>query len=203
MSVVGPLWHPGVLEDAVLDTLKTWLPSYLSEACAQETERLDLAEPKRLAVPKTWATISDYDRFPEQGLPAIIVAAPGMKGEADRRGDGSLRGTWMVEVSATVSADTAKNTRRAAQIYLAAILGSVLQRRSLGDPHSAATFVATEYVDVPNEKRRSIVACAAAFEVQVGEMLSTQLGPATPEPPDPMPETWPEVQETTIETEIQ
>jgi hypothetical protein len=203
MSVIGPLWHPGILEDAVLATLKTWLPAYLSEVCAQETDRLDLDTPRRLAVPKTWATISDYDRFPEQGLPAIIVAAPGMKGEADRRGDGSLRGTWTIEVSATVSADTAKNTRRAAQLYLAAILGAILQRRSLGQSYSSADFVAAEYVDVPNEKRRSIVACAAAFEVQVGEMLSTQLGPATAEPPDPMPDTWPEVQETTIETEIQ
>lgn len=228
MSIIGRLWHPGLLEDRVLDLLKTWLPVYLNEVSRNETiyenlpalaeenptateqeliEILDEAiedgdiKPRSLATPKSFATVSEYDRFPEQGLPAIIVAAPGMADVPAVNGAGDVRADWVIEVSATVSANGARATRRLAQMYLAAIKGAVLQRRSLGDPYSAAYLTDVQYADVPTERRRSIAACAAAFRVSVEGMLSTKEGPVSPEPPDPVPPTWPVIETVNVEIE--
>lgn len=228
MSIIGPLFQPGDLEERVIETLKTWLPSYLNEVSwratveenlpllAEEYPEADEAElleelqdridagtikPRRLATPNSYATVSEYDRFPEQQLPAIIVAAPGMVERPTRSGDGFLRGTWSIEVSATVSADSAKSTRRLAQMYLAAIQGAMLQRRSLGDPFSAADLTAVEYADIPSERRRSIIAGVSVFEVVVNRMLSVKQGPISPEPPDPIPATWPEISEINVSIE--
>jgi hypothetical protein len=228
MSIVGPLFHPGQLEDRVIHTLKTWLPAYLNEVSWRETVEENLPalaesdpeateeqltqelrdriaagtiKPRQLATPNSYATVSEYDRFPEQQLPAIIVAAPGMVERPVRSGDGFLSGTWTIEVSATVSANNGKDTRRLAQMYLSAIQGAILQRRSLGDPFSAASLTMVEYADIPNERRRSIIAAASAFEVSVHKMLSTNQGPVSPEPPDPIPATWPVVSEVNVSIE--
>lgn len=225
MSIIGPLFHPGHLEDRVIETLKTWLPAYLNEVSWRQTveenlpalaeadptasrdelieelqDRIDAGtiKPRQLATPKSYATVSEYDRFPEQQLPAIIVAAPGMVQQPIRNGDGYLHGTWTIEVSATVSAPNGKETRQLSQLYLAAIQGAILQRRSLGDPFSAANLMMVEYADIPNERRRSIIAAVAAFEVSVHEMISTKQGPVSPEPPDPIPPTWPIATEINI-----
>ena len=229
MSIIGRLWHPGLLEERTLETLKTWLPAYLNEVSRRETihenlpalaeanpeaddaeliELLDEAiaaeeiKPRNLAAPKSWATVSEYDRFPEQGLPAIIVSAPGLADTPQVNGNGDVRADWVIEVSATVSANGAKQTRRLAQMYLAAIQGAMLQRRSLGDPYTATYLTDVQYADVPTERRRSIMAAAAAFRVGVEQMVSMKKGPVSPEPPDPVPPTWPIVQETNVELEI-
>jgi hypothetical protein len=202
-EIFGRIWHPGRLEDAVLDTLKTWLPTYLNEVCEQETERLGLDTPKTLGLPQSWAVVSDYDRFPEESLPAIIVAAPGLDGDPDREGDGTVHTTWRFEVSVTLTAPDGRTTRRNAQLYLAAIIACLLQRRSLGEDMTSIDLVDADYVDVPNEKRRTQIAAAAAFTAQIDGMVTDLAGPGTPEPPDPMPETWPTVTETTIETETE
>lgn len=228
MSIIGPLWHPGYLEDKTLEALKTWLPVYLNEVSRNETlyenlpplaeanpeldndeliELLDEAiaagdiKPRSLAIPKSWATVSEYDRFPEQGLPAIIVSAPGMTDEPRMSGDGYVHGEWVIEVSATVSANGAKETRRLGQMYLAAIQGAMLQRRSLGDAEIAVRLSAVDYADVPSEKRRSILAVGAAFAVTVDRMFSVKAGPLGPEPPDPIPATWPVATSVNVEIE--
>lgn len=229
-TIIGRLWHPGLLEDATLDVLRTWLPVYLDAVGRDETIRENLpaleeanptatraelielldeaiadgdVKPRNLAAPKSWATVSEYDRFPEQGLPAIIVAAPGLSEDPQVNGAGDVRADWIIEVSATVSANGARQTRRLAQLYLAAIQGAILQRRSLGDPYTAAYLTNVQYADVPTERRRSIMAAAAAFRVGVEQVLSTKAGPVSPDPPDPVPPTWPTVETVNIEIETE
>lgn len=229
-SVIGPLWDPGQLERDVVRGMKRWLPSYLNEVCWQETQRIEIPAlreangsltddqlldllktkiadeeitPYQLRVPESWGVSSEYERFPEDGLPAIIVAASGMPARPEGKGDGSLDGEWVFEISATVSTSGgAARTRRAGQLYLTAIIASLLQRRSLATPYGAVDLVEVDYVDIPSEKKRTLFAAAAGFSVQVTDMLNHRGGPATAEPPDPMPLTWPTVTETTIETEI-
>lgn len=208
-EIFGRIWHPGRLEEAVLATLKTWLPTYLNEVCEQETLFLnsqledgdDPIPPVKLAQPESWALVSEYDRFPEDSLPAIIVAAPGAEGQPETDGGGIIRTAWRFEVSVTLTADTGRNARRNAQLYLAAIIACLMQRRSLGESMTATDFLDADYVDVPTEKRRTQIAAAAAFAAQIDQMVTTRGGPATPTPPDPMPETWPVVTETQIGTE--
>ena len=199
MSVVGTVWHPGHLEDTVIAALKTWLPSSLNEAIAQDSKA-----PAKVAVPRSYIVVSEDDRWPEDQLPAIVVTSPGFVDAPDRaKGDGSWHGTWALEVTAIVKGRNAPEARRIAQLYWTAICIAVLQRRSLGEPYQATVLSDAALDSVPIEKRRTLAGATALFHVEVQSMFSDFDGPRTPEPPDPMPDTWPEVQETNIETEIQ
>lgn len=198
MSVIGTAWHPGHLEDKVIETLKLWLPSSLNEAIAQDSNA-----PAKVAVPRSYIVVSEDDRWPEDQLPAIVVTSPGLVDTPDRdKGDGSWRGTWSLEVTAIVKGRTAPEARRVCQLYWTAICISVLQRRSLGKPYQASTLADAALDSVPIEKRRTLAGATALFHVEVQSMFSEYDGPKTPVPPDPMPATWPVVTETNTETEI-
>lgn len=190
MSTIGPLVDSGQIEADVLRTLQTWLPTYLLEAVAQ-------AEHDPIAAPASWAIISQYDRWPEQGLPAVIVVSPGIIEDSTRRdGEGFYRATWAVEVSVTVAAAKSTVARRMAQIYGAAVRGALLQRRSLGHQTQVTDWINEEIGGVNADKRRTVCVVANAFHVERADVVTTQ-GPTGDEPP--APGSWPIVNEATVE----
>jgi hypothetical protein len=123
---VGPIAHAGVVELAVTTTLKKWLPTYLAEACRQH-------EITGVATPRSWVTASEYDRWPENQLPAIIVSAPGTEGEPRADGDRVYRADYELRVTAEIVARRAGEARLIGQLYAGAIRVALMQRRSLGD----------------------------------------------------------------------
>jgi hypothetical protein len=194
VSVAGPIFSAHLIEEGLISTLRTWLPSYLADVAAQHGVG-------KIAPVKSWGLSSEYERWPEQGLPALIVACPGLRGEPEKTGDGFYRAIWSAEVSVTISARTGPAARKYAQIYAAAIRGAVLQRRSLGDGARVTTWLDEAYGDVAVEQRRTIVAAANVFAVEQNEVVSWRKGPGSDKPP--IPTEWPEVTETEIETEIE
>lgn len=200
MNIIGEVWHPGLLEDAAEAALRAWFASGLEAAQAQ-----DEAAPAKLAPPRSYNVMSDEDdRWPDQQLPAIIIESPGMVETPDRaQGDGSWHATWALSVSAICRGRTEREARRVAQLYWAAICLAMLQRRSLGDDRYAVTLVDSALTTVEGEKRRTLAGATALFHVEVTDMFCDLAGPLGPDVPDPMPETWPAVTETNIETEIQ
>src|SRR5690606_28735184 len=120
-------WHPGHLEDAAEETLRTWLPAYLNEVVAG-----DPAAPT-VKAPRSFNVTSEDGRWPEQQLPAIIIASPGVPDDIGRGdGAGNHEAVWQLEITAIVRGKNQKTARRLAQIYWAAISLSIVQRRSLG-----------------------------------------------------------------------
>lgn len=197
MSIVGPLVDAGQIEAAVIRALKTWLRSYIVEVAAQNSFKGPIEKVK------SWAVASEYDRWPEQGLPAVIVAAPGLLGEPTKAGGEFYRASWSVEVSVTVAAAKAPRARRLAQMYGAAVRGALLQRRSLGDDLQATDWLDEDSGDVAHDKRRTVVVVQNAFAVEHSRIVAWRKGPKGDKPPDSMPQEYPTVQEIDVETEIE
>ena len=164
-TTIGPLFDAGQLEADVIAALKTGLPHYLRHVES-------LTGHATLAPVKSWAVISEYDRFPEDGLPALIVAAPGLVEEPDRDGEGFYTATWSLEVSVTVGGQNPKQTRRVSQLYAAAVRGAMLQ---LPIPNAdVKRWLDETYDDVPTAKRRSILATSNVFAVEVTDVVTDQ-----------------------------
>ena len=185
MTIFGPLFHAGQLEASVITALKTWLHTYLLEV-ERQTER----EENSLARPKSYSVVSEHERWPENHLPAIIVAAAGLLETPVKDGEGYYRGRWGVEVAAVCSASSGAATRELAMIYAAAVRGAMLQRRSLGEDLQCTDWLDESYDDVPSEQRRSLVSASNVFAVERSRILSVQEGPLDPES---VPDEWPTI----------
>lgn len=198
MSVIGPLTGGLEVERGVLKTLRAWLPTYLKDAIAQAGLKPNAIQPV-----KSWSVISEHDRWPEANLPAVIIAAPGLRGNPEKGGDGSYRVVWQVAVSIVIGAATGPKARKYAQVYAAAIRGAILQRRSLGDEMRATDWVDEGYTTISHTDKRTVVGAALFFDVEQNQVVNWRLGPKGDEPPKEVPAEVPEVTEIDVEMEIE
>jgi hypothetical protein len=195
MSIIGPLKSGHGIEIAVLELLKDELAPYVNEAAIQ-----DGLKAGSLQWVKSWGLISEYDRWPESNLPAILLAAPGLRDEPERSGDGAYSADWTLGVSITVGAANARDARRFSQVYAAAIRGCVMQRLS-GDLR-ASDWLDEAYWDVSKTDRKVVAAAECAFAVQQSEVVNWRGGPSG-DMPDEIPESFPIVKEVDVKTEIE
>ena len=202
-SVIGPLFDSGELEAAALATLQARLPAYLSEIRSQK----DFGA---IAPIKSWGVVSEFNRFPEQGLPALIIMCPGTVGETSKDGSGYFSGIWSLAVAVEVAASTGAAARRVAQLYGAAVRGALGQRRSLGEDF-VVDWVREGLETIDIGQRRTRVASEQIFTVQADEVYNWRGGLPTedtdythPDPddaPDDPPAAWPTVE--THDTDVQ
>lgn len=196
-SIVGALIDPGVIEESIEAQLRARLPWYLREIERQQGRREG-----SLGTPNSYGVSTDYERFPEQGLPAIIIAAPGLREVPTKDGDGYLSGIYAAEVSATLPGPAGEGkgrvARRAAQIWGIAIAAALLQRRSLGDQAKCTDLIDQGFVDVAY-KPRAIVSVVNVFTVELENFLNIFDGPTGEDLPDPVPEDWPEITDVDVD----
>jgi hypothetical protein len=196
--VVGPLFSLHLLERSVLAVLRQWLPGYLTIAC----ELNDI--PEGIEGIKSWGMESDLpDDWPSQGMPSLLVVSSGTIDDPEENG-GSYAAEWRVDVVVTVKAATGSVARRYAQTYGAAIRGAILQRRSLGESGQRAVWKGeTPGLSLPDEDDPATSLCSVLnrFAIRRDEVVSWRRGPG-PDGPS-IPDRWPTVKDTEIETEIQ
>jgi hypothetical protein len=169
------------LEDALLDLIESWLPTYLTEVEVQFG-----LEPLTLARPKFYGTSVENDTHPGEGLPAIIVVSPGT---ASVMGEGQYLSAWYdVTVATTVMASSEMGARRLAALYSAAIRAIVMQHGSIGGKADGAAFIGEEFLGSPaqDNRNRSRGGALTHFQLKIDQLLDRQLGPTEPTPHDGM-----------------
>lgn len=181
MSIFGPVVHGGDVEAAALDTLQTWLPTYLAELGERAGHTRGA-----LALPRSWTVASGIDeRFPENALPALAVSAPSLSGEPERRGDGTVWASYGLGVGIVVTASTQVAVESLSRIYTAAVRVCLLQKKlpTLAG-FEGINWIAESYdeVDVPREKRRSLASGIVSFDVQLSQAVDVFAGPTEPAP---------------------
>jgi len=195
-SIIGPLFSSHLIEEGAIATLQKWLPTYLEEAKAQYG--LELPEIK------SWGLVgNEYDRFPEQALPALVVVAEGIGkgGEPERYGEGWYRASWALGVVLVLQHPDMTKARKVAQIYGAAIRGILLQRRSLEDAGRIADWLDEGY-PYSTKERRTRAAAENVFLVTQDEVVNWQMGPKGDEPPVVVPADYPEITEVDADAEV-
>lgn len=181
-NAIGILFAAPALEDAMLELIESWLPTYLTEV-----ERAYGLEPLTLARPKFYGTSVENDTHPGEGLPAIIVVAPGTSGVPE--GEGQYISAWYdLTVATTVVASSEMGARRLAALYSAAIRALVLQHGSIGGVASGVRFQGEEFLGSPAQDNRSRSRGGALthFMVKIEKLVDVQAGPVEPLPHDGM-----------------
>jgi phage gp37-like protein len=128
-SAFGPLVAASDMEDAVLAQLQAWLPDYLAEV--ERTHGLQVGS---LPQPRSWVLSSEVERFPEEQLPAVMLASPGLTDPPLADGTGIYTARWQLVVAVQVNVRGNRLALRVARLYALALRGALLQQQRLGLP---------------------------------------------------------------------
>lgn len=201
-NLYGPIITGGLVERGVRDFLveprgtfnRSWLDAYLGEI-----ERVEGYDPGSIERPKGVVTSAEFEKWPEDQLPVILVISPGIGPDPIRRGDSAYEATWTVAVAPIVSDQGDVETRRLALAYAAAVRSAMLQHKSLGGFASNLVWRGEGYNDLPFDDARTLGAGRVIFDVTVADVVREQAGPVEP-PADPTvdPGPWPDA--TAVDT---
>lgn len=199
-SAIGPLVSGRDVELAALTFLKRWSGTYLAEA-----ERQTGRAPRSLPRIRGWQTAPDFEKFPEDQLPCVLLVSPGLAEQPRPDGQGFYRAKFMLGVAAIVSTATMESTAELAKLYCACLRAAILQHQSLEGFAAGIDWIDESYDDLESIDTRSLGAGQAIFAVQVDGIAYRWNGPKTPSDPpapdtDPLP-TDPTVTAVEVETE--
>lgn len=186
LQTFGPLIIATQVEDAAQVTLETWMPAYL-----RWVERL-LGKPTDwLQSPQSYVATSDWDHFPEEALPAVLIMAPGTIGAPAQDGRRIYRAIFDLRVGVLVSAGTRSDTERLAKFYGAALRALILGKGSLGNFATGTKWLGeSANIKVADDKQRTMATAENRFAVEVREVVKALTGPTNPpaKPAEPPPD---------------
>lgn len=167
------------VEQALITTLQMWMPTYLAEVARQHGKGA-----RELPTVASYTTVVEFDKWPEDQLPACIVVSPGIAEQPSQEAKGKHRAKWAAELALICSASTQKNSLDLAKMYLAAARAAILQHASLGGFASGLEWIDELYDRVPSEDTRNLGAASGLFVVHVDDVTTKGAGPgaAVPEP---------------------
>lgn len=172
MTIFGPLFGGDKIDAALLGVLNEWMPTFL-RAVADDRE-LD-----ELEAPRSIVAVSEFARFPEAQLPAIVVVNSGTDTPTERPGHYDAK--WPIEICVETSAATQPEVRRNAQLYLIAAREAILRKRSLGEGMKGTDWGGETYDLVDVDKRRSIAGAKATFVLERENVAQIGGGPVKPD----------------------
>lgn len=173
----GPLVVGTDVDDALLDTLKTWLPTYLTQ---YKKERSLAFVPAR---PRTYANTFEGQEFLDHQLPAIVCTTASLQATAGGPNVPYL-GTWQSLISCVV-----RGKRPAATRYLAAMYGGCVARCLLQQAGGAGGvcndlhWSSARYEQVPDGtgQGRWLLAAVTQLAVYSDEIVQPWGGPDVPD----------------------
>jgi hypothetical protein len=200
MSQFGTIKTPDEVEQAMLNHLHTWLPTYLAEI-----ERQKGITAGSLQAPRSYVTRNEFTKWPEDQLPALVVVNFGTAGDPKREGGGEYRVPWTLGVGAVLGARDKPFTHRLTRLYGSAIVAAILQHQSLGEYAESTHWDQMSFNDINERQGRTLASIQSIYTVSVRETINALEGPIQPVvPPTTDPGDWPEVEEVqiTIQEEV-
>lgn len=195
MTIFGSIIPDDIVEDAVVATIRKWLPTYMAEV-----ERQLGLEPGYYKRPEygAYTVRADFDKFPEEMLPLVVIVSPGILDDPPKRGPNkTYSANFQINTTCIVSSTDQVETRRFASRMGAALRAVLVQHQSLdkgiAERVQGVTWIGERNNELPTEDERTIWANRQIFLVEVDDILSKIPGPRVPDaddyPPDPIAET--------------
>jgi hypothetical protein len=180
-----------VVEDAVTATLRRWMGTEMAEV-----ERQRGLTEGHYGRPRSYVTHTDFESFPEEQLPCIIVVSLGFGDEPKKEGSGSYRHFYNVGVAAIASSSNQDSSRRYAYRVGAAVAGCLVHNQSLdqgiGGRVQAIDLMEKRNGEIPPDGDRTLWIVRQVFRIEVRDALTKSAGPVFPdEPKDPDTIPWP------------
>lgn len=183
LDTFGQFIVPTEVDDAAQNTLEKWIGTYL-----RLVERR-IKKPKNwLPNPRSYIVSSDFDHFPEEQLPAVIIESQGTAGKPKMDGGRYYRTEFRVKVSVFVEASDRRSTERLTKYYITALRLLVIQKGSLGGFAIASCWEDESYSVQTNDRtQRTIGTATVTFNVEVREVGKRLSGPSEPIETEPGP----------------
>jgi hypothetical protein len=200
--VIGPVANWGELlvetdvDEAVIATLKKWLPSYLTRL---ERERGLTVRTLARPVAASYVNTLEDDEFPDHQLPAIIVTTA-RTSEVERFGGGVHTVSFQVIVSSVVRGRTPPETRKLAALFSGCVRRVLVHQQDLGEFAQEVRFQRGNLAPLADQtdSGRWLAAGVNEFVVVVDDVLTGGVGPMQVDPvyDDPDPEGNPDEEYT-------
>lgn len=185
-QVFGRIVTAEQVEQAVIETLQLWLPTYL-----RQMEVVGERPDQSLRPPRHYKTANRFENWPDDQLPVAVVVSPGLREAPRRLGSGEFNAKWTVGIGIVCSADNAQNTNSLAKAYAAAVRAVLTQKPDLGGFAAGVEWLDETYDDAPVEAGRTLASGQVVFAIQVNSVLDTFRGPVTPTvTPEANPPGW-------------
>jgi hypothetical protein len=202
-DIFRPIFDASVLEDAVIATLRAWMPTYI-----QEIEFQRGWERGRIQAPRTYGSRNEFSTFPDEAMPIVVVVSPGLADAARPDGEGRYIGWWSLGVGIVARANDEENTNRIAKVYAACARAILLQKQGLDGSWAfgGVEWIDENFSDIPTaERERTIRSAQVIFRVWVDELVTRNAGPAHPAEPDPASQPgsdWPDVETADVTVNV-
>lgn len=192
-NLYGPLVSNKQIENRIIGALTDWMPYYLGEMA-----RLDGYAPGELIVPEGYVRASEFDKWPEDALPVLLVMAAAT--DKVRKGqDGEHEAGWTVGIAPVVKDQSAGASRDLAGTYAAAIRGAIVQHKRLRSTaypdgiDGSVEWLGEAYTDLAFDSTRTLGTARVIFSVTINNAVTATGGPRElpTEPPDEDPGDWP------------
>lgn len=177
------------VERAVIDTCVKWGAEFIADA-----ERQFTIQPHAVPVPdegQFTTTSSEFEKFPEDQTPAVLIIAPGLAGEPRQEADRSLTAPVALGVGILVSTGHGVEANRdAAQILAGAYCELLLRMPLEGLDVDSIEYIDERYTDIPGRAERTLAAARLVFTIWVRNWRSLKGGP--PDRSAPRPDPYPD-----------
>lgn len=187
-GLVSPLVSPWDVEQAVLGTLKTWLPSYLAEI---EKERgLQPRSLERPPTPESYhGNTGDMIAWVQDELPAVITVVEAV-GEPELSASAGYTQCYQVEVWCVVMGDdgvqqvTQEDSARLQASHYGAATMLLVQQSELQNLPGLQwlKMVGLPRVECPEPEKRREQAAITTFHVWISSVVDPNSGPVGPTP---------------------
>lgn len=178
------------VENAILAMLRNWVPFYLADV--EEQVGLERGYYER-PVESSYIVRDDFDKWPEEMLPCVVVVSLGPIDQPVKDGRWSFRTNWLIGVLGVASGLDQVSSRRAAYhlggAIRAALAGRQTLDRALDETVRGVQWQGGRNGEMPGDGDRTVWAQRQAFSVEVGDVLTQGTGPAVlpPDPIEPVP----------------
>jgi hypothetical protein len=133
-----------------------------------------------LPAPKSYTITSDWDHFPEEAVPAVLIMCPGIA-KPLMDGKREYRAVFPVRVGIFVESQDRKSTDRLAKYYGAALRELLLHKGSLGNFATATAWEGEKYgTRVSDRAQRTFGTAEVELNIEVRRVVKRLSGPAAP-----------------------
>jgi hypothetical protein len=180
-SIFGPLVGGSTIEAAVLDTLRTWLPTYLWEVERQHNiAKGTLPHPP---TPESYHGGVDFSSWQEDTCPEVIVVC-NPTGEPERSGSVGYSQAFEIQIAAVVIDAEEDTSRLVAGYYGEALQGALVQQPALGGLAEHTVMTSAPHLELQDPDERRLHQVSAAFQTFIAPIVIDQGGPDVPTPSD-------------------
>lgn len=174
--IFGKLLVASEIEEAAIDTLIKWFPTYIKEVERQLGLQVGQIKP-----PVNYSNRNSFDSLSGEAMPKVVVISPGMIDEPQLFGK-TYNAQWALGVGVAMSAQSEGLANAMVKMYGAAARGIMLHQFRKTRMSQAVRLISETYDDLPVESQfQHYRAAGVYFSVDVNDVVTKNIGPDTPD----------------------